>query len=100
VLDVDDEGMIAFRVEQQGCAVWGYPADLGDDPAVYVQTESESGAPQWDLYQDRMSLHLFEAVLDEPMLGHAPHFASLDPRPESVVALRRLPLLGIPPHRM
>jgi hypothetical protein len=99
-LDLDDNGMVTFRTEAQGCAAWGFLAEQGDDPAVFVATGSEHGAPRWEPYQHRLSLHLFEAVLEEATLGSAQHRANLDPSPEAVVALRQLPSLGISPHRM
>lgn len=99
-LDIDDQGMITFRTESQGCATWGYLVEAGDDPAVYVSTDSDQAGPRWEPYQDRLSLHVFEAILEEATLGSAPHCANLDPSPESLAALHRLPLLGIPPHRM
>ncbi|MET7369379.1 SMI1/KNR4 family protein [Streptomyces sp. NPDC005566] len=67
-LFVDDEfgGVLVFRNENQGCALWGVRLrDLDrDDPPVFVQ--SRDG---WIPFLERVSLACVELVLSETLLG-------------------------------
>ncbi|MFD6422263.1 SMI1/KNR4 family protein [Streptomyces sp. NPDC060198] len=67
-LHVDDAlgGVLVFRHENQGCALWAIPlAEIGqDDPPVLV--ESHDG---WIPFLDRMSLAWVELVLSESLFG-------------------------------
>lgn len=98
LLQVDPDGVLVFRVENQYCASWGVPLGTAapDDPPALLTV----GAG-WEPYADRLSLALVEMVLAEAMfsardgksdnrsLGSAT-------RAELGVAYERLPLPDFP----
>lgn len=65
-LEVDANGVLIFRVENQHCAWWGIPAGAvnSDDPPVLVNV-----GDGWVPYSDRLTLALVEMVLSETMFS-------------------------------
>ena len=97
-LHVGVDGVLVFRVENQGCASWGVLAEAvgQDDPAVVL--EAGDG---WVPYSDRLSLALVEMVLSEAMFsadsGHTDN-RELDDAALAALAngYQRLPLPDFP----
>ncbi|MEU1088243.1 SMI1/KNR4 family protein [Streptomyces sp. NPDC005892] len=71
-LHVDDAmgGLLVFRHENQGCALWAIPlAEIGqDDPPVLVESRDA-----WIPFLDRMSLAWVELALSESLFGADDH---------------------------
>jgi len=61
-LSVDDDGLLTFYIENQGCNFWATPT-RGEDPAIYMQENGISSS--WQMEQVRMSEHLIIACLFE-----------------------------------
>ncbi|MDX6237664.1 MAG: hypothetical protein QOG10_2479 [Kribbellaceae bacterium] len=97
-LMVDEDGVVTFRTEQQGCVEWGYTLVPGADPAVVIRNHMTTGMSHWEPFQSRLSVHVLEGVLSEAMFCSGTHTASLDPTPQVLEALEQLAALGIPPH--
>lgn len=65
-------GMLIFRIENQGVTSWGVRLDLShvDDPPVLFRLEDLGTADHgWRPFLDRLSLACVEMVLSEWMLG-------------------------------
>jgi len=92
---VADDGKVIFYVENQGVCVWATEA-AGDDPPVYVRSESAS-AP-WTLESETLSSFLIELAILEAVFG-APFGASHDGLDASDLArlARRVRPLALPP---
>lgn len=97
-LMVDEDGVVAFRTEQQGCVEWGYQVASGADPAVVIRNHMTAGLSRWEPFQDRLSVHVLEGVLSEAMFCSGTQTANLDPTLQASEALEQLAPVGIPPH--
>lgn len=97
-LMVDEDGVVTFRTEQQGCVEWGYQVMSAPDPAVVIKNHMTAGLSSWQPFQNRLAIHVLEGVLSEAMFCSGTHIASLDPTPQASEALEQLAPLGIPPH--
>lgn len=69
-LEVDTDGVLIYRIENQSCAAWGFPvADAGmDDPPVIWKSLQAGSEGRWLPYHERISVDLLEMVLNEAML--------------------------------
>lgn len=94
-LEVDEQGVLAYRLENQNCAAWGVAvADLGqaDPPVLWKDLQAGSG-DQWMPFQGRMSVDLLELAMNEAMLRPGAHHLQMevmDVVPAELSSLRRL----------
>lgn len=64
-----DDGFVVFREENQWVCEWGFRRETGDDPAVYVRTDTADPAGRgWEPFMDRLSHAVVEMVLAETLL--------------------------------
>lgn len=97
-LDVDEHGVLVFRVENQNCAQWGVRLEeMGspDPPVVWKDAQTDA---EWCSYQDRLSVDLLEMVLNEAMLLPGAHVLHTELTAGVPPELDRLPRLAIPEH--
>lgn len=96
-LRASHDGVVPFRVEQRGCESWAFPAEAQDDPPVLITWPDQQG---WRPYQDRLSVHLLEAVLSEAMVTEGAISLQLQATDEALDALAGLDRIGIPEHHL
>lgn len=99
-LEVDEDGVLIYRVENQYCAAWGFPvvdASADDPPVVWKDLQAGSEG-RWLPYHERISVDLLEMALNEAMLR--PGVDVLDMELVSGVPseLSKLVPLAIPEH--
>ncbi|MCX4588589.1 hypothetical protein OG819_02170 [Streptomyces sp. NBC_01549] len=65
-----EDDVLVIQEENQRCALWGVSVQrLGEpDPPVVFKDPNRAGG-DWQPYQDRLSVHLLEAVLNELMIS-------------------------------
>jgi hypothetical protein len=97
-LQIDKDGVIVYRKENQNCAQWGVRvSDLELlDPPVLWKNMQESGG--WSAYQDRLSVELLEGVIGEVVLSPSVKVLQaelFDGRPDELSSFQSL---DIPSH--
>lgn len=97
-LEIDDEGVLVYRVENQNCAKWGFRVGgVGnpDPPVVWKDLQTNA---EWRPYQQRLSVDLLEMTFNEVMLLPGAHLLQTE-LPSGVPSeLDGLPRLAIPSH--
>jgi hypothetical protein len=97
-LEIDDQGVLVYRVENQHCAKWGVRVDeIGylDPPVIWK--DLQAGA-EWCSYQQRLSVDLLEMVFNEAMLSPEANVLQTELASGAPPELDSLPRLAIPEH--
>ncbi|WP_199234497.1 hypothetical protein [Kribbella sp. VKM Ac-2568] len=80
-LTIDEDAVVTFRTEQQGCVEWGYRVGPDADPAVVIRNYMTTGMPRWEPFQSGLSIHVLEGVLSGAMFCSGTH--NRQPRPDT-----------------
>jgi hypothetical protein len=97
-LEVDDQGLVVYRVENQNCAQWGIRVgDIAqpDPPVLWKDLQNDE---DWRPYQERLSVELLETTFNEAMLLPGADLLQTELASGVPAELERLPRLAIPTH--
>ncbi|MDP9799466.1 hypothetical protein J2S43_007978 [Catenuloplanes nepalensis] len=97
-LEVDDDGVIAYRMENQNSARWGFRVDgqANSDPPVVWKRAGRAG--RWRAYTDRLSIDLLELTLSESMLISGGNLLHVEGPLDGLGDLEGLLSVDIPSH--
>ena len=93
-----EENVLVIQEENQRCALWGVVVDRVGEPDPPVVFKGPSAGEGWRPYQDRLSVHLLETVLNELLISSGSSiFREADENAIEELA-RSLSAVGIPEH--